>query len=65
MNKDLNRLQNFVDQMKATSSLNEKKVIIGVQKVKKRKQKRPDPAFETSLASPSPSAQVETATSTL
>jgi len=29
MNKDLNRLQNFVDQMKATSSLNEKKVIIG------------------------------------
>jgi len=28
MNKDLNRLQNFVDQMKATSSLNEKKVII-------------------------------------
>jgi len=29
MNKDLNRLQDFVDQMKATSSLNEKKVIIG------------------------------------
>ena len=29
MNKDLKRLQNFVDQMKATSSLNEKKVIIG------------------------------------
>ncbi len=29
MNKDLQRLQNFVDQMKATSSLNEKKVIIG------------------------------------
>ena len=29
MNKDLNRLQNCVDQMKATSSLNEKKVIIG------------------------------------
>jgi len=29
MHKDLQRLQNFVDQMKATSSLNEKKVIIG------------------------------------
>ena len=29
MNKDLKRLQDFVDQMKATSSLNEKKVIIG------------------------------------
>ena len=29
MNKDLQRLQDFVDQMKATSSLNEKKVIIG------------------------------------
>jgi len=28
MNKDLNRLQDFVNQMKATSSLNEKKVII-------------------------------------
>ena len=26
MNKDLKRLQDFVDQMKATSSLNEKKV---------------------------------------
>ncbi len=29
MHKDLQRLQDFVDQMKATSSLNEKKVIIG------------------------------------
>ena len=29
MNKDLKQLQDFVDQMKATSSLNEKKVIIG------------------------------------
>jgi hypothetical protein len=29
MDKNLEKLQNFVDQMKNTSSLNEKKVIIG------------------------------------